>query len=194
MRWWPANRFAQASVFIIGLWILILFTGPQLSQSASDSIGSGLHQDWDYHNIPNTKPAPLHEDGHIVEEAKWQWHSCASIKGTSRVQCTETASFLLNPNKAPDSFASTESIFVDVDPLRPDRPEPAGSVPGTITVVHETADVPADQKDFVKIEITARYDQEYKKLFDTSLVAKMKRGLYDEGLEILTYAKAVKFG
>ncbi|ETS60595.1 hypothetical protein PaG_05452 [Moesziomyces aphidis] len=190
MRCWPSNRFAQASAFIIGLWILVLFTGPSLSQSP-DNIGSGLHQDWDYSNIPNVKPAPLHEDGHIVEEAKWQWHNCASIKGTSRVQCTETASFLLNPNKAKDSFASTESIFVDVDSLRPDRPQPAGSVPGTITVVHESFDAPSDQKDLVKVEITARYDEDYKKLFDTSLVAKMKRGLYDEGLEILTYAKAV---
>ncbi len=103
----------------------------------------------------------------------------------------ETTSFLLNPNKAKDSFASSESIFFDVDPLRPDRPEPAGSVPGTITVVHETANLADADKDLVKVEITARYDEAYKKLFDTSLVAKMKRGLYDEGLEILTYAKAV---
>ncbi|SPO32782.1 uncharacterized protein UTRI_05713_B [Ustilago trichophora] len=191
MRCWPSNRFAQASVFIIGLWILVLFTGPSLSQGAMDNIGTGLHQDWDYSHIPDTKPAPLHEDGHIVEEAKWQWHNCASIKGTNRVQCTESSSFFLNPNKAKDSFASTESIFVDVDPIRDDRPQPAGSVPGTITVVHQTDDVPAAEKDLVKVEITARYDEAYKKLFETSLVAKMKRGLYDEGLEILTYAKAV---
>lgn len=191
MRCWPTNRFAQASVFIIGLWILVLFTGPALTQSASDNIGAGLHQDWDYSHIPNTKPAPLHEDGHIVQEAQWQWHNCASIKGTNRVQCTESTSFLLNPNKSKDSFATTESIFVDVDPLRDDRPQPAGSVPGTVTVVHITDDVPADEKDLVKVEITVRYDEAYKKLFDTSLVAKMKRGLYDEGVEILTYAKAV---
>ena len=191
MRCWPSNRFAQASVFIIGLWILVLFTGPSLTQSDADSIGTGLHQDWDYSHIPDTKPAPLHEDGHIVQEASWQWHNCASIKGTNRVQCTESTSFLLNPNKAKDSFASTESIFVDVDPLRDDRPQPAGSVPGTVTVVHRTDDVPAAEKELVKVEITARYDQAYKKLFDTSLVAKMKRGLYDEGVEILTYAKAV---
>ena len=191
MRCWPSNRFAQASVFIIGLWILVLFTGPSITQSAADNIGAGLHQDWDYSHIPTTKPAPLHEDGHIVEEAKWHWHNCASIKGTDRVQCTESSSFFLNPNKAKDSFASTESIFVDIDPIRDDRPEPAGSVPGTITVVHQTDDVPAAEKDLVKVEITARYDEAYKKLFDTSLVAKMKRGLYDEGLEILTYAKAV---
>ncbi|CBQ69690.1 conserved hypothetical protein [Sporisorium reilianum SRZ2] len=191
MRCWPSNRFAQASFFIVGLWILVLFTGPSLTQSASDNIGAGLHQDWDYSHIPDTKPAPLHEDGHIVQEATWQWHNCASIKGTNRVQCTESSSFLLNPNKAKDSFASTESIFVDIDPLRDDRPQPAGSVPGTVTVVHHTDDVPPEEKDLVKVEITVRYDQAYKKLFDTSLVAKMKRGLYDEGVEILTYAKAV---
>ncbi|SNX87683.1 uncharacterized protein MEPE_06393 [Melanopsichium pennsylvanicum] len=191
MRCWPVNRFAQASVFIIGLWILVLFTGPSLTQSGMENVGSGLHQDWDYSHIPSTKPAPLHDDGSIVEEAKWQWHNCASIKGTNRVQCMETSSFLLNPNKAKDSFASTESIFVDVDPIRDDRPQPAGSVPGTITVLHQTEAVPADEKDLVKVEITARYDEAYKKLFDTSLVAKMKRGLYDEGVEILTYAKAV---
>ncbi|GAC98317.1 hypothetical protein PHSY_005910 [Pseudozyma hubeiensis SY62] len=191
MRCWPSNRFAQASVFIIGLWILVLFTGPALTQPAGDNVGTGLHQDWDYSNIPNTKPAPLHEDGHIVQEAEWQWHNCASIKGTNRVQCTESTSFLLNPNRSKDSFASTESIFVDVDPIRDDRPQPAGSVPGTVTVVHHTDDVPAPEKDLVKVEITARYDEAYKKLFDTSLVAKMKRGLYDEGVEILTYAKAV---
>lgn len=191
MRCWPTNRFAQASVFIVGLWILVLFTGPSFNQSIEDNPGAGLHQDWDYSHIPKTKPAPLHEDGHIVEEAKWQWHNCASIKGTNRVQCMETSSFLLNPNKAKDSFATTESIFVDVDPLRQDRPQPAGSVPGTITVVHEDADVPAAEKDLVKVEITVRYDEAYKNLFDTSLVAKMKRGLYDEGVEILTYAKAV---
>ncbi|KIS66671.1 uncharacterized protein UMAG_04734 [Mycosarcoma maydis] len=191
MRCWPSNRFAQASVFIIGLWILVLFTGPTLSQIDSDNVGTGLHQDWDYSSIPSTKPAPLHEDGHIVQEAKWQWHNCASIKGTNRVQCTESTSFLLNPNKSKDSFATTESIFVDVDPIREDRPQPAGSVPGTVTVVHHTDDVPAAEKDLVKVEITARYDEAYKKLFDTSLVAKMKRGLYDEGVEILTYAKAV---
>ena len=191
MRCWPSNRFAQASFFIIGLWILVLFTGPSLTQSPGENISAGLHQDWDYSHIPTTKPAPLHEDGHIVEEAKWQWHNCASIKGTDRVQCMETSSFLLNPNKASDSFASTESIFFDVDPIRDDRPQPAGSVPGTVTVVHEVADVPPAEKDLVRVEITARYDQAYKKLFDTSLVAKMKRGLYDEGLEILTYAKAV---
>ncbi len=191
MRCWPSNRFAQASVFIVGLWILVLFTGPSLTQDYSENPGAGLHQDWDYSQIPSTKPAPLHEDGHTVEEAKWQWHNCASIKGTNRVQCMETASFLLNPNRAKDSFASTESIFVDVDPLRDDRPQPAGSVPGKVTVVHQDADVPAAEKDLVKVEITVHYDEAYKKLFDTSLVAKMKRGLYDEGVEILTYAKAV---
>ncbi|CDS00311.1 uncharacterized protein SPSC_00794 [Sporisorium scitamineum] len=191
VRCCPSNRFAQATFFIIGLWIFVLITGPSLTQSSSDNIGAGLHQDWDYSHIPDTKPAPLHEDGHIVQEATWQWHNCASIKGTNRVQCTESSSFLLNPNKAKDSFASTESIFVDIDPIRDDRPQPAGSVPGTVTVVHQTDDVPAAEKDLVKVEITARYDQAYKKLFDTSLVAKMKRGLYDEGVEILTYAKAV---
>ncbi|CCF49202.1 hypothetical protein NDA11_005860 [Ustilago hordei] len=191
MRCWPSNRFAQASFFIIALWILVLFTGPSLTQTGSDNIGAGLHQDWDYSHIPTTKPAPLHEDGLIVQQAKWQWHNCASIKGTNRVQCMETSSFLLNPNKAKDSFASTESIFVDVDPLRDDRPQPAGSVPGSITVVHQTAHVSAAEKDLLKVEVTARYDEAYKNLFETSLVAKMKRGLYDEGLEILTYAKAV---
>ncbi|PWY97106.1 hypothetical protein BCV70DRAFT_203159 [Testicularia cyperi] len=189
MRCWPSNRFSQASVFIVLLWLLVLFTGPSLY--SNEDLGNGLHQNWDYSNIPTGKPAPLHEDGHVVEEAKWQWHGCASLKGTSRVQCRETSSILLNPFKAKDSFASTESIFVDVDPLRSDRPEPAGSVPGTISVVHATDAVPPAEKDLVKVEITARYDEAYKFLFERSLVAKMNRGIFDEGVEILTYAKAV---
>lgn len=192
-RCWPTNRFAQASIFIIGLWLIVLFTGPSFYQAPGSNAGNGLHQDWDYSNVPSGKPAPLHEDGHVVEEAQWHWKGCASIKGTSRVQCTETSSILLNPSKAKDSFASTESIFVDVDPLRSDRPDPAGSVPGTITVVHQPpfSATPQDEKDLVKVEITAKYDEAYKFLFERSLVAKMNRGVFDEGLEILTYAKAV---
>lgn len=192
-RCWPTNRFTQAGIFIFGLWLLVLFTGPSLYQAPGSEGGTGLHQDWDYSHVPSGKPAPLHEDGHVVEEAQWHWKGCTSIRGTPRVQCTETSSLLLNPSKAKDSFASTESIFVDVDPLRSDRPDPAGSVPGTITVVHQPASstTPKGEEDLVRVEITAKYDEAYKFLFERSLVAKMNRGIFDEGLEILTYAKAV---
>ncbi|EPQ28112.1 uncharacterized protein PFL1_04439 [Pseudozyma flocculosa PF-1] len=192
-RCWPANRFAQASIFILGLWIIVIFTGPSLYDSATGTNSPVIHQDWDYNHLPESRPAPLKGDGKIVQEASWKLQGCITqSEPVNRVLCTETAAFLLDPNKAKDSFSSTDSIFVDVDPSRSGREEPAGSVPGTIEFVHE--DYPGsdrgEAKGMVQVEITAKYDQKYKFLFDKSLVAKTKRGVFDEGVEILTYAKA----
>ncbi|KAN0064022.1 hypothetical protein ACQY0O_003628 [Thecaphora frezii] len=188
MHCWPSNRFAQASIFIFGLWIIVIFTGPSLYDTAPSHAAPAVHQNWNYNDLPESRPSPVKGDGEITEEAVWNSLGCSpQIEPFKRVVCTETTSFLLDPNKARNSFGTTNSIFVDIDPSRADRPEPAGSVPGMIQFLHE--DFPGsqqgDSKGKVKVEITAKYDQDFKFLFDKSLVAKTKRGFFDEGVEIL---------
>ena len=110
-RFCPTSRFAQASMFVFGLWLLVIFTGPALYDVPGSSGNAVLHQNWDYSDIPTTRPSPLKGDGHIVQEAAWTSSGCAPQSGNpDRTICTESTSFLLDPNKSKDSFKSTVSL------------------------------------------------------------------------------------
>lgn len=56
-----------------------------------------------------------------------------------------------------------------------------------IKFVHETSEDNRDGSDKgkVSVDVAVKYDQDYKFLFERSLVAKTKRGSFDEGVEIL---------
>ncbi|PWN47111.1 hypothetical protein IE53DRAFT_390752 [Violaceomyces palustris] len=193
LRYLPTSRFAQASVFIFGLWILVILTGPGFYDGSAGNGAGGYSSNYDYASIPDVAPLPLKGDGKVAESASWTWHGCQSSNHLKpgKVVCTSTASFLLDPNKAKDSFQSTDSIFLDVDPIRTNRPEPAGSVAGKVNLIHESKDVvrKEEERGMVKVEITATYDEQSTDLFNKTLVAKTKRSFFDEGVEILTYVK-----
>ncbi|PWN38246.1 uncharacterized protein FA14DRAFT_188258 [Meira miltonrushii] len=191
-RFWPTSRFAQVGMFMAGLWLLIIVSGPAFDE-AGPRAGAGYP--WvGVQQLSESGPGPISGDGHITSYANWTLESCQNSKAhRGDVVCHSTTKIELD---IPTGFHSTESIFVYADPPRQNQlSEGRGHVPGTIEVklVPEGTGPGQTPKGKATVVVDAEFEQSRMEVFEKSTVAKLASGLVTQGVGIYTYPLPAKY-
>lgn len=205
-RFWPTSRFAQVGVFLVGLWILVIVSGPAFDDAAGAGRPFGYEGDVKMvsststqriisrelnnypadlasaHQLDSGGPEPISGDGHIVELAQWQFKQCATVKERgSRTICVSRSTFELD---VPTDFRSSDGIFILADPFHRDNlSDGRGKVPGTVEVRLSNDINPSK----VKVDVDAEYEDAAEDLLTHATVAKMGAGLTSQGVGIYTF-------
>lgn len=187
-RFWPTSRFAQVGFFMLGLWLLVIVSGPAF-EDAGPRAGAGYP--WSsLQELANNGPRPISGDGHIASPTNWTLRSCQnSIPRHGQVVCISTTKIELDIPPA-KSFNSNEGLFIFADPPREDHlGDGRGQVPGTIEfqLVEEGSgpdQVPAGK---VHVVVDAEYEQNKIEVFEKSTIVKMASRIYSQGVGIYTF-------
>ncbi|CAO1637068.1 unnamed protein product [Sympodiomycopsis kandeliae] len=176
-KYWPTSRFAQAGFFIVGLWIIVIVTGPTWDKSAK--LGWGKSVDDFLASIP---PPPVSGDGHFVSLADWSLSSCTK---TAPYYCHRSSIYKLHIPTVRDAFSTSDKIFIFADPIRSNiHTDERGNVPTSIKMI---LDPEMKEKEQVKVVVRARYHKEMEPLLERANVGEMKAGLVDQGVGIYTW-------
>jgi hypothetical protein len=191
-RFWPTSRFAQVGMFMAGLWLLIIVSGPAFDD-AGPRAGAGYP--WvGVQQLTESGPGPISGDGHIVSYANWTLESCQNSKAhRGDVVCHSTTKIELD---IPTGFHSTEGIFLYADPPRQNQlSEGRGHVPGTIEVklVPEGTGPGKTPKGKATVVVDAEFEQSRIEVFEKSTVAKLVSGLTSQGVGIYTFPLPTKY-
>lgn len=191
-RFWPTSRFAQVGMFMAGLWLLIIVSGPAFDD-AGPRAGAGYP--WvGVQQLYESGPGPISGDGHIISYANWTLESCQNSKAhRGDVVCHSTTKVELD---IPTNFHTTESIFLYADPPRQNQlSEGRGHVPGTIEIklVPEGTGPGKTPKGKATVLIDAEFEQRRIEVFEKSTVAKLVSGIKSQGVGIYTYPLPSKY-
>ncbi|UZJ51377.1 hypothetical protein CBS101457_000697 [Exobasidium rhododendri] len=193
-RFWPTSRFAQVGFFMLGLWVLVIVSGPAFEDAGPRA--GGIYP-WGQveEQMANNGPGPISGDGHIIAPTNWTLRSCHnSHSHHGQVVCTSTTRIELD---IPTVFDSTEGLFIYADPPRQDHlSDKRGKVPGTIEfkIVEEGSHhLTQSPKGKVQVLIDARYEQNKIEVFEKTTIVKMASQLYTQGVGIYTHELPARF-
>jgi hypothetical protein len=211
-KFWPTSRFAQVGFFMLGLWLLVIVSGPAFEEAGSRA-GSGypwsgmqevsviswrkdLMTDLLYSQLANNGPGPISGDGHPISLTNWTLRSCQnSIARHGQVLCTSTSKLELDipPAKA---IHSNEGLFIFADPPREDRlGDNRGTAPGTIDFKLVEVGNGPDQvpEGKVHVVIDAEYEQNKLEVFERSTIVKMASRRHSQGIGIYTFPLPARY-
>lgn len=169
-RYWPTSRFAQVAIFMVGLWVLVIVSGPAFEDPGPHSGGgypwAGIDQ------FSETGPGPISGDGHVEAYVNWTLKSCmASEQHHGDVLCTSSTRLDLD---IPTDFHTNEGLHILADPPRDNHlMDGRGHIPGTVEfqVVEEGTAPDQSPKGKVRVIVDAHYEQKRSEIFDHATVA-----------------------
>lgn len=203
---WPQNRAQQAILVMIALWFFITYaewTTEVLFPDDMLLLTSPWNREGQYENLlRDVHIEPLPEDGSVVENATWSNHICKStgrpLREPGAIQCAKWTNFYVDPYPDARSIGTSDNNFLYIDPPRKgprtsligrdEREQPHGAAPARVYVVSAPPnnELPEEHRGKVGINVTAIYDESAWMLADSSLVARLQRGRFSSGVEILT--------
>ncbi|WFD33919.1 hypothetical protein MCUN1_000745 [Malassezia cuniculi] len=204
-RMWPQNRAQQAIIVMMLLWFGVTYadwTTEVLLPSrpfneAYSSVGGSQYADL----INGKQLSPLPEDGVIAENATWSTEYCWStgrpLREPSAIRCLRWSNFYIDPLPDERSLASTDNVFLYIDPPRTgartsltSRDEHQhGAIASRVFMVAgpPNSELPVERRGKVGINVTAVYDKSASMLVGSSLVARLEKGRFSGGVEVLTH-------